>query len=311
MNTLLFKYAIEIERTRSITRAAENLYMAQPNLSKDIKELEDTIGFPIFERNSKGVIPTKKGFDFLAYARKILELLEEIQSLSSAGNPDMQNISVSIPRVSYIAQAITDFVADLNFEKEINVNIQETNSMQTINGILDNKFNLGIIRYRTAYEKYFLDYLKNKELQHEHIWEFEYLALMSKDHRLARTENILPGDLYPFVEIVHGDTAVPFLNPAEIRRPAGNLKSRRIYLYERCNQFELLHSIPATYMWASPIPEKLLKRYSLVQRKCEVSDNKYKDLLICRTGYRLTDLDKKLINIIFKTKNEMMLNKYH
>ena len=39
MNTLHFKYAVEVERCGSITQAAENLYMAQPNLSKSIKEL--------------------------------------------------------------------------------------------------------------------------------------------------------------------------------------------------------------------------------------------------------------------------------
>jgi DNA-binding transcriptional LysR family regulator len=61
MNTLFFKYAIEIERTRSITKAAENLFMAQPNLSKAIKEMEETLGFSIFERNSKGIMPTQKG----------------------------------------------------------------------------------------------------------------------------------------------------------------------------------------------------------------------------------------------------------
>lgn len=44
---LIFKYAIEVEQTRSITKAAENLYMAQPNLSKAIRELEETLGFPI------------------------------------------------------------------------------------------------------------------------------------------------------------------------------------------------------------------------------------------------------------------------
>ena len=59
MNTLHFKYAVEVEQTRSITQAAENLYMAQPNLSKAIKELEDSLGIIIFERNSKGVTPTK------------------------------------------------------------------------------------------------------------------------------------------------------------------------------------------------------------------------------------------------------------
>ena len=40
MNTLHFKYAVEIEKTRSITQAAENLYMAQPNLSRLSKSLK-------------------------------------------------------------------------------------------------------------------------------------------------------------------------------------------------------------------------------------------------------------------------------
>ena len=52
MNTQLFKYALEIDRTRSITQAAENLFMGQPNLSRAIKELEDSLGFEIFVRTS-------------------------------------------------------------------------------------------------------------------------------------------------------------------------------------------------------------------------------------------------------------------
>ena len=40
MNIIQFKYAIEVERTGSISQAAENLYMAQPNLSKAMRELE-------------------------------------------------------------------------------------------------------------------------------------------------------------------------------------------------------------------------------------------------------------------------------
>ena len=56
LNTLHFKYAIEVERTGSITQAAENLFMGQPNLSKAIMELEETLGFQIFQRTPKGVI---------------------------------------------------------------------------------------------------------------------------------------------------------------------------------------------------------------------------------------------------------------
>ena len=44
MNLLHLKYAVEIAKTKSISKAAENLYTAQPNLSRAIKELEESLG---------------------------------------------------------------------------------------------------------------------------------------------------------------------------------------------------------------------------------------------------------------------------
>ena len=76
MNIIQFKYAIEVERTGSISQAAENLYMAQPNLSKAIRELEETLGFPVFERTSRGVVPTRRGEEFLKLARGVLLQVE-------------------------------------------------------------------------------------------------------------------------------------------------------------------------------------------------------------------------------------------
>ena len=43
MNILHLKYAVEIAKTGSLNKAAENLYMGQPNLSRAIKELEKAI----------------------------------------------------------------------------------------------------------------------------------------------------------------------------------------------------------------------------------------------------------------------------
>ena len=45
MNTSYLAYALEIERVGSITQAAQNLYMAQPNLSKALKELEKELEY--------------------------------------------------------------------------------------------------------------------------------------------------------------------------------------------------------------------------------------------------------------------------
>lgn len=85
MNTLHFKYAVEVEKTGSISQAAENLFMAQPNLSKAIRELEDTLGITIFRRTSKGVVPTDEGSEFLQYARNIMKQIDNMESIYTAG----------------------------------------------------------------------------------------------------------------------------------------------------------------------------------------------------------------------------------
>lgn len=307
MNTLHFKYAVEVERTRSITQAAENLFMAQPNLSKAIKELEDTLGITIFERTPKGVIPTQKGAEFLDYAKNVLEQLDRMEQLYIPENTERQRFRLSIPRGSYIAHAFTRFVAELDADKEIDVNLQETNSIQTITNVAEGQFDLGIIRYQIDYENYFFDYLAEKSLQFEPIWEFEYLALMSQQHPLASSKKVLYEALYQYIEIVHGDTVVPYLHANKVQRTKAK---RRIFVYERGSQFDILSHIPKTYMWVSPIPDSFLKLYGLVQRKCHAVNHKYKDLLICRKGYMFTAQDRKFIDHLYASKNEVAFSQY-
>jgi DNA-binding transcriptional LysR family regulator len=310
MNTLFFKYALEVEKTSSITQAAENLFMAQPNLSKAIKEMEDTLGFEIFERSSKGVMPTSKGAMFLDYARNIVSNLDKIDSITDSDEEGAQKLSISIPRGSYIASAITSFVSELDHSKGINLNILETNSMQTINNIADGKFNLGIIRYQVVYEQYFKDFLKEKQLRSDTIWEFEYLALMSKAHSLANAAEIKPADLEQSIEIIHGDTIIPYLSTEKGRYQQNTATKKRITLYERGNQFELLSHIPTTFMWVSPIPAEMLARFELVQRKCRFPGNKYKDMLVYMHGYHFSELDHKFIDRLFEAKNEVSFQEY-
>ncbi len=312
MNVLFFKYAIEVERTRSISQAAENLFMAQPNLSKAIKEMEDSLGFTIFERSSKGVVPTRQGKEFLVYARNIVSQLEKIESISRPDGADTQIFKVSIPRGSYVAYGVANFVLELDISKGIDINVQETNSMQTISNIAGGQYSLGIIRYQTVYEKYFMDFLAEKDLKHEPIWEFENLVLFSKEHDLASNEKVEYEQLLDYIEIVHGDTIIPYISAADSGKNNENhLVKKKIYLYERCNQFELLTKVPTTYMWVSPIPDDILRRYDLVQRQCATVCNKCKDVLIYPAGYKLSTMDKKFIDKLYEAKNEVAFQEYN
>lgn len=307
MNTLHLKYAIEVAKTGSITLAAENLYMNQPNLSKAIKELETSIGIDIFKRTSKGIVPTKKGEEFLGYAENILTQVEAMEAHYKNSKIKKVSFSISIPRASYISHAYTRFVEKLDKTKEWELNIVETNSIKTINDVAEGECSLGIIRYKLGYENYFLDFLNDKKLKYENILESEYLALMSGNNPLASSDILTAKDLNQCVEILHGDDMVPHLSSSELKK---NVKprSRRIYVYERGSQLDLLNQINDSFMFVSPLPKVLLERYGLYQKRCTLSDQRFKDVLIYPKGYQLTEIDHAFMNEINLVKDDISIN---
>ena len=71
------RYIVAVARTRNFTRAAKQLYLSQPSLSKQIRDVEDAIGFPIFERNPESLKITRAGQLLVAYAQDALEARAE------------------------------------------------------------------------------------------------------------------------------------------------------------------------------------------------------------------------------------------
>lgn len=314
MNTVAFKYALEVEKTGSISRAAENLFIAQPNLSKTIKELENQLDIRIFKRTSRGVIPTPEGEEFLGYARKINEQLCRMESLSipRAEREARQSFRFSMPRGSYISAAFADFVGGLDLQRSIDIEVCETNSMQTISNVAESGFNLGVIRYQMQYENYFMDYLKEKQLDHKVFWEFSCLVLMSERHPLAQRETIDYDELKDSsIEIIHGDNVVPYLAaPAMDMHHESTPLSKRIYVYERGSQLEILTRVPRTFMWVSPLPDELLRRFALVQRVCHLPDNVFRDVLIYSRKYLFNAVDKAFLNKLSEVQNELAFSHF-
>ncbi|WP_403020796.1 LysR substrate-binding domain-containing protein [Salinibacterium sp. GXW1014] len=67
-----FALALTIAESGSIVRAAEHLYVTQPVVSRGLRELEEILGVPLFERGPKGVTPTVFAEVFLDHARAIV-----------------------------------------------------------------------------------------------------------------------------------------------------------------------------------------------------------------------------------------------
>lgn len=290
------KYAVEVAKTGSITGAAENLFMGQPNLSKAIRELEDSLGVTIFKRTSKGIVATQKGEEFLVYAKRILAQIDELETMYKSDTDTKQSLSISIPRGSYMAHGFTNLIKRLDNDKEMEIHYKETNSMEAISNILQSNFNLAIIRYRDVFEQYFAGLLKEKELKSELVWQFRYIAVMSKDNPLAKKPVLTCSDFSDSIEILHSDNAVPSLPTLEAKRMENIENSnKKVYVFERGSQFEILSNVPNSFMWVSPIPQKMLDRYGLIQRRVSDADYSYKDVLVYLRSYRLTELDRMYI----------------
>ena len=103
------KYAVEVAKTGTLAKAAEILLIAQPNISRSIKELEGDLGITIFERTAKGMKLTHEGEEFIGYAKNILEQIEHVENIYKDGSYTKQRFSVSVPRACYISEAFADF----------------------------------------------------------------------------------------------------------------------------------------------------------------------------------------------------------
>lgn len=306
MNILHMKYAVEVAKVGSLNKAAETLLIAAPNVSRSIKELESDIGITIFDRTAKGMQLTPEGEEFINYAKGILSQIEEVEKFYKHGSPKKQKFSISVPRACYISEAFAQFSKSLS-KDAAEIFYKETNSQRTIRNMLEHDYKLGIIRYAENYDKYFKVMLEEKGFCYEMVTEFSYSLIMSAENPLAGKENVTFDDLTDYIEIAHADPYVPSMPLSKVvKEELPDNIDRRIFIFERASQFDLLSTNPETFMWVSPAPESLLKRYNLVQKKCVDNKKIYKDVLIYKNGYKLSKLDRQFITELCEAKRKYL-----
>lgn len=297
MNFQQLRYAVEIEKTSSITAAAKNLYMGQPNLSKSIKELENELGTVLFHRTAKGMEPTTSGFQFLRYAKDILRQIDELQALYQPGQTDCMRFSVSVPRATYIADAFALFLSQYEKNQSLDVQYRETNSTEALTDAAVGDAHLAILRYQKIYESHFLNLIAQHRMVSEVIFEYPMVLLMSKQHPLAKQKDISYHSLEKYTQIVHGDIQIPKLSLSQLSKHQEKNGTRRIYVYDRGSLFELLRKVEGSYMWVSPFPQAELSRHDLIQKSCrEAGINQ--DVAVWRASTGLTPPAKQFLDLL-------------
>lgn len=306
MNLLHMKHVLAVAKAGSLGRAAEELMTAAPNISRSVKELESDLGIVIFERTKNGMKPTPAGEEFINFAKGISNQIDEVENYFKNGSPKKQKFSVSVPRAGYISEAFAEFSKTLSKENA-EIFYKETDSKSTIRNVADRDYRLGIIRYAENYDAYFKNMLEEKDFQYELVTEFTYSLVMSRECPLAKKENVTYGDLTGYIEIAHADSYVPALPLSKVAKEElpDNI-GRKIFIFERASQYDILSCNPETFMWISPPPTHYLERYGLVCKKCAENGKIYKDVLIYKNGYKLTKLDKRFITELCRAKRKYM-----
>lgn len=141
------KYFLALANELSFIKASEKLFISQPPLSRQIKELEDELGVRLFDRNSKKVELTQAGKYFKEEVTVLLDNLDRIKlKIEKIGN----NISGEF-RIAYISSTFSGDIAELiKFLSSkypfVNFSLYEVPTARQISDLEQGKLDLGIIR---------------------------------------------------------------------------------------------------------------------------------------------------------------------
>ncbi len=295
MNFNVLKYVIEVERSRSITAAARQLFISQPNLSRDIKELEEEIGFAIFTRSSRGVVPTERGREFLQLARKAVRQYQTLEHYCSREEKDSLRLKICVPKCSCPGSVLAAFLARHGKGRRLEVDYRETDGADAVEQVLLRSCSCALLHCPDRWEKPLLALLKRKELACEVLSRLEPEVLMSERHPLAGTSQLSADMLEGWPEVVCEDTGLAAMLHESQEVEHGESCVR---VHQRGVQLELLEKLPGSFALTPPVSEAVLARYRLVQKKLPGPSRKTAELLIYPEDCRLTRTERGFIELI-------------
>ena len=148
MNQNLSSYRIfyTVANTGNISRAAKELYISQPAISKSIQKLEESVGCKLFSRSSRGVVLTDEGkllYEHVSEAFEPLTMGEEKLKRSIELGVGHLKIGVSSTLCIYLLLPYLKEFIRQNPHISISISCQSTND--TLKLLEDNKIDIGLI----------------------------------------------------------------------------------------------------------------------------------------------------------------------
>jgi DNA-binding transcriptional LysR family regulator len=186
MNLHHLKVFLAIAQTGSISAGAARLFISQPAVTREIRELEARLRLPLFDRQSRGVTLTAAGQRLLPYAERIFALEQAAErDLQAFANLDCGelHLGASATLGSYLLPAL---IADFHQQHpELHMSLQIDNTAACLQQLERNTITLAFIEGPFDPE----------QVNHRHLGTDALLPVASPRHPLARQTTVSPEEL--------------------------------------------------------------------------------------------------------------------
>lgn len=208
MTLTQLNYIIVIAETRSINKAAEQLYVSQPSLTNAVQELEKELGITLFHRSGRGVTLTNDGAEFLLYAKQLYGQYEDMMEKYGKGGARKKKFGVSTQHYSFAVKAFVEMARKFDMS-EYEFAIRETQTADVIRDVSTLKSEIGVLYLCEFNRKCMEKLLKSAGLVFHHLIDCQAYVYLWKHHPLAGEASIGFGQLaeYPCLTFEQGDNS--------------------------------------------------------------------------------------------------------
>lgn len=196
---------VSVFQKNSITKAAQELHLAQPSVSLAVRELEDYYGIRLFDRIGRHIAPTECGKEFYRYAVHIVSLFNEMEKkMRNWDTFGTLRIGASITIGTHILPVLIHRYQDQFPDLMIEAKVSKSASVE--DEIIHNGIDLGLIETQPSHP----------DLRAVPFMTDSMCAITAPDHPLASVKSISLAELsrFPFLMREKGSAGRKLLDAA-------------------------------------------------------------------------------------------------
>ncbi len=288
------KYIVTIADKGKISEAASEHFISQPSLTNAVREVEDELGFAVFNRTNRGISLTGQGRRFLAYARQVVEQMSILENTFLSEQMTKQHFQVSAQHYSFVVNAFVELLKEYDFP-EYDVTLRECRTAEIIDDVRNARSQIGVLYLSDFNEKVIRKNLKESHLDYHELFTASPHIFISSGHPLASHKLIELSDLeeYPRLSFEQGDNNSFFFSEELLSTMSAK---KEIRVSDRATLFNLLIGMNG-FTISSGIISRALNGENIISKKLNVNETIHVGY-IQRNGEQLGSLALRYLEIL-------------